>query len=104
MWGGVGGAMIEGTCGCWDYAKEIYAVGEKRGIMFFDGPGMEGCGLCNRCADYLCDYPLGKGKTCDTLLCEAHAIVQWEAGSDLHFCPNHVAVIADQTRAVQSYP
>lgn len=49
------------------------------------------CAHCARVGDYLCDYPVGKGRngqprTCDAPLCEVHA---FEIGPDLHYCPAH---------------
>jgi hypothetical protein len=41
---------------------------------------------CPREAVVLCDFPLGKGKTCDAPLCLEHAA---EAEPGLHFCRGH---------------
>lgn len=84
------------TCGCWDYAKEVYAIGAKREVMFLDGPGMVGCATCGRCADFLCDYPLGEGKTCSATLCETHARAIGGPDEDLHFCPAHAAMLTSR--------
>ena len=46
------------------------------------------CASCSRPADYLCDFPVGKGKTCDRRMCEKHAA---EVGPDLHYCTAHHA-------------
>jgi len=43
---------------------------------------------CNRWAEFLCDYPVGEGKTCDLMLCEHCAK---KAGPNYHFCPVHFA-------------
>ncbi len=43
----------------------------------------------HRCMDvgtYLCDYPVGDGKTCDMPLCNGHA---FEAAPEIHYCPGH---------------
>lgn len=78
------------------------------------GPGVTPCSSCAYVADYLCDYPLGGGKTCDAPLCEDHALPpgimvhpldditsrrmpdlaatrqrQAQIVNDLHFCPAH---------------
>ncbi len=77
-------------------------------IVFDGGTGMicgsavVPCSQCGRSADYLCDWPLGKGKTCDAPLCERHAISQGlianqlrlfddppDPESEVHFCPTH---------------
>ena len=41
---------------------------------------------CGRGADYLCDEPLGRGKTCDLPLC-GHC--RMSIGDDLDLCPVH---------------
>lgn len=72
------------------------------------GPGVKPCIQCGTMAEYLCDYPMGRGKTCDAQLCERHAIVQGrvierqprlfddgqldEEPEQIHFCPAHAAI------------
>ncbi len=70
----MGGAIIEGRDGS---------------LIFLDGDGVVPCSRCHHPADYLCDYPTGKGKTCDAPLCGEHAIRQ--SGRDVDFCPSHHA-------------
>ena len=41
---------------------------------------------CNWVADYLCDYPVGNGKTCDRSLCADHA---YEIAPGIHYCASH---------------
>ncbi|CAG9184416.1 hypothetical protein [Cupriavidus pampae] len=44
---------------------------------------------CADCADvgaYLCDYPVGDGKTCDRSMCDSHA---HEIAHELHYCDAH---------------
>lgn len=48
-----------------------------------------GCGLN---ADYLCDFPTGKGETCDLPLCYGHAE---PIDDDMHLCPIHLAMMND---------
>ena len=43
---------------------------------------------CGVAADYLCDYPIGKGNTCDLNLCDRCRFV---AGDDLDLCAIHRA-------------
>ena len=50
---------------------------------------IESCGECSDFADYLCDWPMGRGETCDHRLCEAHA---HPIGEDRHLCPVHARV------------
>lgn len=57
-----------------------------------------------RFADLLCDWPIGKGKTCDLSLCEdcAH-----EIGEDLHCCKIHYALWQRKTgkdRRINAWP
>lgn len=43
-----------------------------------------------KCADvsgFLCDYPVGEGKTCDLPLCDSHA---YEVAPNVHCCPGHL--------------
>lgn len=58
--------------------------------VYMCGEGIEVCDhhSCAYCADYLCDWPMGKGKTCDAALCEDHAVL---VGEDMYFCPAHQA-------------
>jgi hypothetical protein len=37
-------------------------------------------------ASFLCDYPVGKEKTCDRHICEDHA---HEIAPNVHYCPSH---------------
>ena len=48
-----------------------YEAGEA--ITCGSFPASELC-ACGVFAEYLCDYPLGKGKTCDAPLCATHAM------------------------------
>jgi hypothetical protein len=43
---------------------------------------------CGQVADYLCDEPMGKGKTCDLPLCEQCKTV---IGNNLDLCTVHAA-------------
>lgn len=58
------------------------------------------CWACGYIADLLCDYPMGRGKTCDLALCDEHAR---EIGQDRHLCLIHFAefqkrALTDQIR------
>ena len=55
---------------------------------FMCGPGIKPCEICGRVVGYLCDYPIGGGKTCDMELCEDCANV---VGEEMDFCPVHYA-------------
>lgn len=54
--------------------------------MFMCGKLGPHCADCSWVSGYLCDYPVGKGKTCDRPLCEDHAN---EVAPDLHYCNVH---------------
>lgn len=41
--------------------------------MFLCGEFGPHCGACASVGDFLCDFPVGDGKTCDMPLCESHA-------------------------------
>lgn len=41
---------------------------------------------CSDVSGYLCDYPVGDGKTCDLSLCQSHA---YEVAQEIHYCPSH---------------
>jgi hypothetical protein len=82
------------------------------GCGFFEHEGRKGvmcgeivvqCASCAFVAEYLCDYPMGDGKTCDAPLCESHGIEQGAEWDDLHFCPQHSLIDRGAVReAVQS--
>ena len=74
--------------------EQYLAMKEKsydpNAVMFFCG-SMEGYEYCNHsnCIgfnDFLCDYPVGDGKTCDYAMCEDHS---YQIGEDLHYCQTH---------------
>lgn len=47
---------------------------------------------CAAATDYLCDYPVGDGKTCDLPLCDSHA---YEVAPNIHYCPGHLTLWAE---------
>lgn len=58
------------------------------GPVFMCGSGVEVVPVC-RCgveSSYLCDFPVGNGKTCDMNLCDDCARV---VGPDKHLCDIH---------------
>jgi len=66
-------------------------------ICFSDDADVAHCKYCGHFADYLCDWPMGENKTCDTPLCEKHAFsLSFE--DDLHFCPIHLAMYEEQQK------
>ena len=50
---------------------------------------MKGGGTMFLCGDFLCDFPVGEGKTCDMPLCEGHAT---EVAPNVHYCPGHMVL------------
>jgi hypothetical protein len=44
------------------------------------------CFACMDFGDYLCDYPVGKGKTCDRAMCESH---RHNVAPELDYCDSH---------------
>ena len=63
--------------------------------MFLCGEFGQHCGACASAGDFLCDFPVGYGKTCDMPLCERHAS---EVAPNVHYCPGH-QVLWEQFRA-----
>lgn len=44
---------------------------------------------CAASTQYLCDYPVGDGRTCDLPLCASHA---YEVAPNVHYCPGHLTL------------
>lgn len=64
-----------------------YALNRKDGHGFICGEFGPHCRHCMAVGDYLCDYPVGKDKTCDAPICGTHAA---EVAPELHYCPAHL--------------
>jgi hypothetical protein len=61
----------------------------KNGIGFICArDGNPHCRECAHESEFLCDYPVGDGKTCDAPLCDVHA---HEVGLETHYCTAHHA-------------
>jgi hypothetical protein len=54
-------------------------------IWFVCGDGVIPCKSCGQISKYLCDYPIGNGKTCDIELCEDCKVTIGK----FDFCPVH---------------
>lgn len=67
------------------YMKDTPSLGR----MFICGDLGPQCAECADGAEYLCDYPVGDGKTCDRDLCEVHAN---EVAPGLHYCAPHMGM------------
>ncbi len=59
------------------------------GRMFVCGNLGPHCAECADVGDHLCDYPVGKKRTCDRPLCELHAN---EIAPNLHYCAAHLGM------------
>jgi hypothetical protein len=59
---------------------------KRQHIGFLCGKFGKPCPECGDVAKFLCDYPVGKNKTCNRILCDFHAN---EIAPDIHYCPAH---------------
>lgn len=59
------------------------------GSMFLCGNLGPHCVDCADSSDFLCDYPVGEGKTCDAALCPEHA---QEVAPEIHYCSGHMVM------------
>lgn len=59
------------------------------GTMFLCGDLGPHCAAerCAAASEFLCDFPVGKDRTCDLPLCANHA---HEVAPHLHYCPGHL--------------
>jgi len=57
------------------------------GRMIMCGNLGEHCAECGNVSGFLCDYPVGDGKTCDRPMCEDHLN---EIAPNLHYCAQHL--------------
>jgi hypothetical protein len=57
------------------------------GNLFMCGDLGPHCADCAGFGDYLCDYPVGNGKTCDRAMCDNHAT---EIAPEVHYCAGHM--------------
>lgn len=60
-------------------------------IVRMQKPRSRHCWTCKRLLKTwkLCDFPAGKGKTCDRVLCDACAV---HREPDTDYCPQHAAL------------
>jgi len=61
-------------------------------VFFLCGDFGEHCADCGGVSEFLCDYPVGDGKTCDRNMCEEHAK---EVSPDIHYCETHYKMWRD---------
>lgn len=63
--------------------------GAMVGVQTSDGAAMQ---LCLAPGGFQCDWDIGKGRTCDRHVCEAHAN---QVGKNKHYCPDHHRELLD---------
>jgi hypothetical protein len=80
----------------WDRAQlvvhpghEMMLCGRNLTLDMCKAPG------CQYEGDVLCDFPMGRGKTCDLELCSDHAC---NIGDGLDLCPIHFAIWVEKNR------
>lgn len=79
----------------WCEAREIEGT---RMILCHSGPRpkkSERCVVCGNPRTKLCDYPVGKNKTCDAPLCDEHAYRPYQQ-EDIDYCPKHKEIILER--------
>ena len=78
-----------GFLGSYDEYVERFSSGAG-GLVHYNSSDpdftIEVCIDCQSPSKYLCDYPVGEGKTCDRHMC--HSCVN-ETGEDMHYCKTH---------------
>jgi hypothetical protein len=101
-----------------DAAKEearCRAIEDVRNAELVDDGNGEAMFICGRDLDvapcrgpecvydgeFLCDFPMGRGKTCDLPLCGDHAR---EVGPELHLCPLHFPMWIEKARTDRVNP
>lgn len=65
---------------------ETYGKYDHKASMFITGNLGDHCSDCSGFGEYLCDYPVGDGKTCDRKMCDDTAN---EVAHEIHYCNAH---------------
>jgi hypothetical protein len=65
------------------------------GFVCGDDEAVVACHFCGYWSEYLCDYPVGEGKTCDLPLCIDCINT---IGDDLDLCPIHYAEFVSEKK------
>ena len=60
-------------------------IKDKPCVIFVCGEGITACSNCGQVSEFLCDYPVGEGKTCDLPICKQ---CRTHVGK-YDFCPVH---------------
>lgn len=91
-----GAANVERAKRDWDRAQNSVVPGGEF-VMCGRDLHVEMCleTGCEYQGETLCDWPMGKGKTCDIALCTDHAK---HIGEDRDLCPIHFAMWVEATR------
>jgi len=81
--------IMEYITGCLEgfYHFETFTK-DKPDMVFVCGKGIRSCDNCGQLSEYLCDYPVGEGKTCDLAICKQCRI---HIGK-YDFCPVHFEI------------
>lgn len=74
-----------GYTGSWENYR-LLKDGDVGQTMFICGDLGAHCCDCAGVGEFLCDYPVGEGKTCDRSLCSEHAS---EIAPEIHYCHTH---------------
>ena len=80
-------------------ADDIIPASE--GPVFMCGSLVVEVCACGIAADFLCDWPVGDGKTCDARLC---VVCAREIGEDRHACEIHWHMFQQQTGVARMRP
>lgn len=96
-------AQYERGRGDWERGHAEVIPGARH---FICGPGADEIVMCRESgceyeSDVLCDWPMGRGKTCDLPLCADHAR---HIGEDRDLCPMHFTMWVEATRTDRLNP
>lgn len=69
--------------------RHCYVRDDEHGRTFMCGDLGKHCADCADVAGFLCDYPMGRGLTCDRPICDQHGM---QVGENTHYCRDHAAV------------
>jgi len=56
------------------------------------GEGIRSCAFCGKEAYFLCDFPIGDGRTCDLPICKDCKTHRADIGLDIDYCPHHSGI------------
>lgn len=78
-----------GYFGSWSQYCRSKSKFKRDGPIFINGDLGPHCSSCAAPSEYLCDFPVGDGLTCDRQMCRNHAEA---AFSDTHYCSDHMPI------------